>query len=140
MMTVHVLHAGDGYSYLTNQVAAGDQQVRRSEELTDYYTAEGAKPGQWWGNGLASLGVSGQVSAEQMQALFGEGLRPDATTFIQEQIAARGVSILLVEQKLAIAMRISHRLYVMGHGRCVFEGTPASLAANAGVRKEWLEV
>jgi conjugative relaxase-like TrwC/TraI family protein len=85
---VHVLHAGDGYSYLTNQVAAGDQQVRRSEELTDYYTAEGAKPGQWWGNGLASLGVSGQVSAEQMQALFGEGLRPDATAFIQEQIAA----------------------------------------------------
>lgn len=89
MMTVHVLHAGDGYSYLTNQVAAGDQQVRRSEDLTDYYTAEGAKPGQWWGNGLASLGVSGQVSAEQMQALFGEGLRPDATAFIQEQIAAR---------------------------------------------------
>jgi conjugative relaxase-like TrwC/TraI family protein len=88
VMTVHVLHAGDGYSYLTNQVAAGDQQVRRSEELTDYYTAEGAKPGQWWGNGLASLGISGQVSAEQMQALFGEGLRPDATTFIQEQIAA----------------------------------------------------
>jgi conjugative relaxase-like TrwC/TraI family protein len=87
-MTVHVLHAGDGYSYLTNQVAAGDQQVRRSEDLTDYYTAEGAKPGQWWGNGLASLGVSGQVSAEQMQALFGEGLRPDATAFIQEQIAA----------------------------------------------------
>ncbi|WP_134196047.1 MobF family relaxase [Curtobacterium sp. PhB25] len=87
-MTVHVLHAGDGYSYLTNQVAAGDQQVRRSEELTDYYTAEGAKPGQWWGNGLASLGVSGQVSTAQMQALFGEGLRPDATAFIQEQIAA----------------------------------------------------
>jgi conjugative relaxase-like TrwC/TraI family protein len=88
VMTVHVLHAGDGYSYLTNQVAAGDQQVRRSEELTDYYTAEGAKPGQWWGNGLASLGVTGQVSAEQMQALFGEGLRPDATAFIQEQISA----------------------------------------------------
>jgi branched-chain amino acid transport system ATP-binding protein len=45
-----------------------------------------------------------------------------------------------VEQKLSIAMRISHRVYVMGHGRIVFEGTPAELRDNEGVRKEWLEV
>ena len=56
------------------------------------------------------------------------------------EIARRGVAILLVEQKLSIAMRISHRVYVMGHGRIVFEGTPAELTANAAVRKEWLEV
>ena len=56
------------------------------------------------------------------------------------EIARRGVAILLVEQKLTIALKISQRLYVMGHGRIVFEGTPAELAANAGVRKEWLEV
>jgi branched-chain amino acid transport system ATP-binding protein len=56
------------------------------------------------------------------------------------EIARRGVAILLVEQKLSIAMRISHRLYVMGHGRIVFEGTPAELKANEAVRKEWLEV
>ena len=56
------------------------------------------------------------------------------------EIARRGVAILLVEQKLSIAMRISHRLYVMGHGRIVFEGTPAELKANDAVRKEWLEV
>jgi branched-chain amino acid transport system ATP-binding protein len=56
------------------------------------------------------------------------------------EIARRGVAILLVEQKLAIAMRISHRLYVMGHGRIVFEGTPDDLKANQNVRKEWLEV
>jgi branched-chain amino acid transport system ATP-binding protein len=37
-------------------------------------------------------------------------------------------------------MRISHRLYVMGHGRIVFEGTPAELKANEAIRKEWLEV
>ncbi|MDO9564149.1 MAG: ABC transporter ATP-binding protein, partial [Bradyrhizobium sp.] len=48
--------------------------------------------------------------------------------------------ILLVEQKLSIAMRISHRVYVMGHGRIVFEGTPAELKANDAIRKEWLEV
>jgi branched-chain amino acid transport system ATP-binding protein len=56
------------------------------------------------------------------------------------EIARRGVAILLVEQKLAIAMRISHRVYVMGHGCIVFEGTPAALKANEAVRKEWLEV
>src|SRR6202048_5368775 len=56
------------------------------------------------------------------------------------EIARRGVAILLVEQKLSIAMRISHRVYVMGHGRIVFEGTPAELGDNEAVRKEWLEV
>jgi branched-chain amino acid transport system ATP-binding protein len=45
-----------------------------------------------------------------------------------------------VEQKLSIAMRISHRVYVMGHGCIVFEGTPAELRDNEAVRKEWLEV
>jgi branched-chain amino acid transport system ATP-binding protein len=56
------------------------------------------------------------------------------------QIAARGVAILLVEQKLTIALNISRRVYVMGHGRVVFEGTPADLKRNDSVRKEWLEV
>jgi branched-chain amino acid transport system ATP-binding protein len=50
------------------------------------------------------------------------------------------VSILLVEQKLTIALRISQRLYVMGHGRIVFEGSPNDLQADESVRKEWLEV
>ena len=72
-----------------------------------------------------------------------EGLAPMMVELVGkllEQIAARGISILLVEQKLTIALKISHRLYVMGHGHIVFEGTPADLAANAAVRKEWLEV
>jgi branched-chain amino acid transport system ATP-binding protein len=72
-----------------------------------------------------------------------EGLAPmlviQVGRFLDE-IARRGVSILLVEQKLTIALKISHRVYVMGHGRIVFEGTPADLAANAAVRKENLEV
>jgi branched-chain amino acid transport system ATP-binding protein len=57
-----------------------------------------------------------------------------------EEIAARGVAILLVEQKLTIALKISKRLYVMGHGRIVYEGAPAEFASAAAVRKEWLEV
>jgi len=50
------------------------------------------------------------------------------------------VSVLLVEQKLTIALEISERCYVMGHGSIVFEGSPADLRANAEIRKEWLEV
>jgi branched-chain amino acid transport system ATP-binding protein len=72
-----------------------------------------------------------------------EGLAPIIVQQVGDliaEIARRGVAILLVEQKLSIAMRISHRLYVMGHGRIVFEGTPADLKANAAIRKEWLEV
>ena len=72
-----------------------------------------------------------------------EGLAPQVVEQVARlltEIAARGVSILLVEQKLTIALDISRRLYVMGHGRIVFEGTPADLRANDAVRKEWLEV
>jgi branched-chain amino acid transport system ATP-binding protein len=72
-----------------------------------------------------------------------EGLAPKLVELVArllEQIAARGVSILLVEQKLTIALRISKRLYVMGHGRIVFEGAPSDLLENAAMRKEWLEV
>jgi branched-chain amino acid transport system ATP-binding protein len=72
-----------------------------------------------------------------------EGLAPMIVELVRElllKIASRGIAILLIEQKLTIALNISHRLYVMGHGRIVFAGTPAELRANAGVRKEWLEV
>jgi len=72
-----------------------------------------------------------------------EGLAPMLVTQVGrflDEIASRGVSILLVEQKLTIALKISHRVYVMGHGHIVFDGTPADLAANAAVRKENLEV
>ncbi|GAB4356911.1 MAG: ABC transporter ATP-binding protein [Oricola sp.] len=72
-----------------------------------------------------------------------EGLAPQMVERIGEllqEISRRGISILLVEQRLVIAMRVSHRVYVMGHGRMVFEGTPEELMANEAVRQEWLEV
>jgi len=72
-----------------------------------------------------------------------EGLAPLIVQQVGDliaKIAQAGVSILLVEQKLSIALRISHRVYVMGHGRIVFEGTPDQLRANDAIRKEWLEV
>ena len=72
-----------------------------------------------------------------------EGLAPRMVELVSEllqRIVARGIAILLIEQKLAIALTICHRLYVMGHGRIVFEGTTRDLRANEAVRKEWLEV
>ncbi len=72
-----------------------------------------------------------------------EGLAPLIVTQVGDylkMLKARGVSVLLVEQKLAIALDISQRVYVMGHGQIVFEGTPADLKADAQVRREWLEV
>jgi len=72
-----------------------------------------------------------------------EGLAPKIVELVAQylkELKNRGVSVLLVEQKLTIALEISGRCYVMGHGSIVFEGTPADLRANAYVRKEWLEV
>ena len=72
-----------------------------------------------------------------------EGLAPQLAELVRvllQRIAEHGVAILLIEQKLTIAMAISSRIYVMGQGRVVFEGTPQQLRENADVRREWLEV
>jgi branched-chain amino acid transport system ATP-binding protein len=72
-----------------------------------------------------------------------EGLAPKIVEQVAEYLLAlkaRGLSVLLIEQKLTIALQISQRCVVMGHGRVVFEGTPAELKADAAMRKEWLEV
>lgn len=72
-----------------------------------------------------------------------EGLAPAIVQLVAEylvELKRRGICVVLVEQKLAIALQISDRVYVMGDRRIVFEGTPAELKADANVRKEWLEV
>ncbi|MET3116853.1 branched-chain amino acid transport system ATP-binding protein [Undibacterium sp. GrIS 1.8] len=72
-----------------------------------------------------------------------EGLAPKIVELVAEylkELKNRGISVLLVEQKLAIALEISQRVYVMGHGCIVFEGTPSELRANDAIRREWLEV
>ncbi|HYF17295.1 MAG TPA: ABC transporter ATP-binding protein, partial [Ramlibacter sp.] len=72
-----------------------------------------------------------------------EGLAPKIVELVGEylqKLKERGVSVLLIEQKLTIAMAISDRALVMGHGSIVFQGTPDSLRADAYTRKEWLEV
>lgn len=72
-----------------------------------------------------------------------EGLAPKVVAdvaAILKEIAAKGIAVLLVEQKLSIAMDISDRVYVMGEGEIVFDGTPESLRNSPDIRKEWLEV
>ena len=72
-----------------------------------------------------------------------EGLAPKIVELVGQylqQLKSRGISVLLIEQKLTIAMNISDRALVMGHGSIVFEGTPDELRQNTYIRKEWLEV
>jgi len=72
-----------------------------------------------------------------------EGLAPKLVALVAEFLKAlqgRGISVLLIEQKLTIALDISQRLYVMGHGHMVFAGTPEQLRGNRLIRQEWLEV
>jgi len=96
-MSLHKLTAGDGYLYLVRQVAAADTTERGRSSLSDFYSAKGESPGRWVGKGLAALADPGpypvdpataenlwqvpagsQVTEQQMAALFGEGLHPNA--------------------------------------------------------------
>jgi conjugative relaxase-like TrwC/TraI family protein len=105
-MTCHVLHAGDGYTYLTRQVATHDVPRTGTDPLVDYYQLEGNHPGQWAGTARADLDVNGVVTEEQMLALFGEGLRPDANEFISG-LMARGVGF----EKALGAARLGRKYY-----------------------------
>ena len=72
-----------------------------------------------------------------------EGLAPKIVELVAEylrELKRKGISVLLVEQKLTIALEVADRCLVMGHGQIVFEGTPTELRANSSIRKEWLEV
>jgi conjugative relaxase-like TrwC/TraI family protein len=121
VMSLHKLTAGDGYTYLTRQVAALDATERGTGSLGDYYTEKGESPGHWMGSGLAGLSVGpdgvgvaaagSRVSEAQMLALFGEGRHPDASA-IEEQVIAGGAH---PSEALAITR--------LGNPYLVFEGS-----------------
>ena len=78
-MSLHKLTAGTGYTYLTRQVAAQDRTGGARTPLASYYTERGETPGHWVGSGMAGidgLAVGDEVTAQQMQSLFGAGLHP----------------------------------------------------------------
>lgn len=84
-MTVHKLSAGEGYTYLTRQVASSDEVRPRGQSLADYYAARGNPPGVWLGAGAAQLGLAGSaVSEAQMRSLFGAGRHPDAEAMLAD--------------------------------------------------------
>jgi len=130
VMSLHKLTAGDGYTYLTRQVAASDATERGTGSLGDYYTEKGESPGHWMGSGLAGLsagpdgvGVAaagGRVSEAQMLALFGEGRHPDADV-IEKRMIAEGAH---PSQALAHTR--------LGSPYLVFEGSTPYRQAVAG--------
>src|SRR5438067_2251964 len=90
-MSLQKLTAGDGYSYLTRQVAAHDTTEKGHTSLADYYAEKGESPGRWMGAGLATLDIAEgeDVTAPQMKALFGLGHHPNAVA-IAGQMAEAG--------------------------------------------------
>ncbi|MFC2967046.1 ABC transporter ATP-binding protein [Acidimangrovimonas pyrenivorans] len=72
-----------------------------------------------------------------------EGLAPKVIELLAEffhAVRARGVAMLLIEQKMSLALDVATRVAVMGHGRIVFEGSPRELTESSDITREWLEV
>lgn len=99
-MGLHKLTGGDGYTYLTRQVAVQDCSDRGRDGLGAYYDEKGESPGRWWGSGLAALGIASaaQVTEQQMKNLFGEGRHPNAELL---ENAALDAGLNLTEAKKA---------------------------------------
>ena len=106
-MTVHVLHAADGYLYLIRQVAAHDARLAAGTSLAAYYTASGQPPGRWAGTGASRIGVAGAVTEAQMKSLFGDGQHPDADR-IQAQLVENGLSTAEATQATRLGRRFPH--------------------------------
>lgn len=109
MMTVHVLHAGDGYLYLIRSVAAFDSIRPQDQSLAAYYTANGQPPGRWSGLLAASLMVAGEVTEAQMKSLFGDGAHPNA-----ELVHAAALQSGASEEEAVQAVRLGRRFPVFG--------------------------
>ncbi|MGW6728744.1 MobF family relaxase [Nocardia sp. NPDC055029] len=140
-MTIHPLHGGDGYEYLTRQVATADRERGRMS-VTDYYNEHGAPPGVWAGRGAEIMGVSGDVEEAQMRALYGEGLHPDADKIFLREFEA-GAS---AEEALA-AGRLGTGFYRFKGGKTpiteIYERRKAEFIAtehHAPTREQWIDL
>jgi hypothetical protein len=90
-MSILKLTAGDGYSYLTRQVAAMDATDRGHTGLSDYYSQRDESPGQWLGSALADvvMAVGQRVTADEMASLLGDGWHPNADQIGAQILRAR---------------------------------------------------
>lgn len=132
------------------QKPRGDAAVWRIEDMYTYVPRlrerRGTKAGNLSGGEQQMLTICRSLLGNPRVLLIDEpteGLAPKIVEVVMDvilDIQRRGVAVILVEQKLTIALKIAHRIFVMGHGEIVFSGTPESLRANAEVRRNWLEV
>jgi conjugative relaxase-like TrwC/TraI family protein len=111
MMTVHRLGAGDGYRYLTDQVAKGDAPKVGGDRASDYYLQSGNPPGRWMGSGVEALGVSGQVQTKQMHNLYGLGLHPETGVQLGRRYAIyRSIAERVADRVEAAEAKLGHEL------------------------------
>ncbi|MGW4242634.1 MobF family relaxase [Nocardia sp. NPDC004722] len=141
-MTIHALHAGDGYTYLTRQVATGDRTCAADKSFTDYYTATGTPPGRWFGRGAEILGVTGEVSQAQMLALYGEGIHPDADRIIIDAIDAGSPA-----RQALTAASLGSGTHARGQGttsiQAIYQRDKTALLAELGrplTQQEWADL
>ena len=113
--SLHKLSAGDGYTYLTRQVAASDSTELGGQSLADYYSAKGESPGLWRGQGLSDLGLLAegeQVTEAHMRALFGEGRHPCADAIeanTTRAAVARGATAKQAQREALEATKLGAR-------------------------------
>ncbi|WP_405018078.1 relaxase domain-containing protein [Kitasatospora sp. NBC_00070] len=113
-MTIHKLTAGNGYTYLTRQVAGGDVQRQRGQSAEEYYTQKGNPAGVWLGRGAPLLGLDGTtVTEQQMKHLFGMGQHPDAERIIAEHLAT-GVRADMDDEQLKAVQAAAIKAATLG--------------------------
>ncbi|HEX5408111.1 MAG TPA: MobF family relaxase, partial [Pseudonocardiaceae bacterium] len=145
VMSLRKLTPG-GYEYVTGSIACGDRALEPGESLSDYYFAHGYPAGEWFGAGAAHLGLSGEVTAAQMNALFGEGRHPNADAIEADMIRA-GATPKQAEQATRLGRRFAqygsldglrsqviaaYKQYNVDHGRPI--GAPLDTATRATIR------
>ena len=137
-MSLHKLTAGDGYTYLTRQVAAQDVTSRGYRGLGDYYAQKGESPGVWMGRGLNALPDfvhDRTITEAQMVALFGEGRHPDAAR-IEHGMLAAGHSdrAILAATLLGSPFRIYDAVPAY---RATVAARFANVNASLGLPRDW---
>lgn len=113
MMSLHVLSAGTGYLYYTQETASGDELRAGDRQLGDYYTVQGLPLGQWLGRGAAALGVSGNVTEAQMANLFGQGRHPEYEAILAAKLAD-GLPAKAAEKAAQAEAKLGRRYYDYG--------------------------
>jgi len=153
VQSIHKLTAGDGYAYLTRQVAALDHTDRGHTGLGDYYTQQGESPGVWLGSALADVGMQAgePVTEDQMAALFAEGLHPNADTIRARMMtlgstpkhmrAARAATALgrpydILDTAPAFRVEVARRAVAANKALEVPRDTPLAAAERARIRTD----